>query len=182
MENRIVNAAGFRPPRHEEYMPPAPIEILRLLKKAFRQYYKKYKFDAYAGTTAELMKLLTTGAARCRNVEYEPGFTLPEESEDEAKRLCGVFRRQKCLFQVRAALHVFADQEYDLLSSKHGALYYPEPRMYVYCGHLSPNTLLRILEEPDCGQAALFIPALIFRRGRPCYLLFERAEQRGEGS
>jgi hypothetical protein len=173
MENRIVTA-GIRPRGNKEYTPPATGEVILLLKNAFRQYYEQHGFDVSAKATSELMELLETGALRCRSVEYASDFTLPEETETEARKLCSVLRRQNSRRLVRAMLRVFADQEYDLLSSKHGALYYPALNLYVYCGYPSPNTLLRILREPDCEQAALFVSMPLRWTRSPRYLLFEQ--------
>jgi hypothetical protein len=181
VENRTVTA-GIQERANGEYMPPTTGEAIRLLKNAFRWYYNKYGYNTYAKTTAKLKELLETGSLRYRTVRYKADFTLPEETETEAKCLCSLFRRQNCLFQMRAMLHVFAKQEYDLMLSKHGALYYPELRMYVHCGHPSPNNLLKILAEPSCGQAALFSPTQAHRIGDARYLLFERRDQPTPGT
>jgi hypothetical protein len=147
-------------------------ESMRILKIAFPQYFKNYTLNMQAVETDALMTMLKKGYIKCNSIGFSPIKNIPDEIQIEVGKLAETLRKKSYAHILRNALNVFSDYSYDSNQAKYGALYYPDLKMYLCIGYLTPKILLKLFTEPDCEQMAVFATMAKWER-KNRYLLFE---------
>jgi hypothetical protein len=147
-------------------------ESMRILKMTFPRYFQNNALNVQSGETAALLALLEKGYIQCGSCGFRPPKN-PKELQEQAERLAGALRKSSYIRALRNALHVFSRYQPDLLRTMHGALYYPDLKLYLYVSYLTPKTLLSLFANPDCEQMAVFTAMAKWGR-KNHYLLFKR--------
>ncbi|MDR1131751.1 MAG: hypothetical protein LBL15_04970 [Oscillospiraceae bacterium] len=148
-------------------------ESVRILKMAFPRYFRSHTLNAQSGETAALLALLEKGCIKCGSIGFRPEKNPSARILAEAERLAEVLHKSSYIRAFRKVLHIFSGYWIDLLKTKNGALYYPELKLFVCVGYLTPKALLSLFAEPDCEQVAIFTAMAKWGR-RNHYLLFRR--------
>lgn len=154
-------------------------ESMRILKMAFSRYFKNYALNVQAGETGALLAMLEDGAIKCSCIGFQLIKKLPDEVQEEMEGLAEKLRKRSYSRILYNALNVFSDYRYTAGQVKYGALYYPDLKMYLCIGYLTPKILLKLLTEPDCEQVAVFAAMAKWERKNQ-YLVFEHGASREE--
>jgi hypothetical protein len=149
-------------------------ESMHILKMAFSRYFKNYALDVQTGETAALLTLLEKGCIKCSSHGFQLVKNLSEETESTVDQLAETLRKKSYSRILCNALHVFSEYRPDMSRVKYGALFYPELKLYICVGYLTPKVLLCLFAEPDCEQVAVFAAMAKWER-KNYYLLFEHS-------
>jgi hypothetical protein len=149
-------------------------EGVRILKMAFPRYFRNNPKNMHSGETMTLLEMLEKGYIQCDTCMFQPGKTS-DDLQEQAERLAEILHQSSYAGVLRSALDVFSEHQPDLHRMMHGALYYPNLKLYAYVSYLTPKTLLGLMAQSDCEQVAVFT-ALAKWGHRKYYLLFKRCE------